>query len=235
MFRILGVLCFVFFISGVAGASTSVTDSVSLKVRNFDKEALDEYRSDSDFIYGETGLDTSPGYWQRFWRWFWSLFSERLSEARGGSRSFFKYLAILVGAAVVIFAVVKLVGMDIRLILTGKPREIPLPYSETVEHIDQISFEEEIEDALGRKDYRLAVRLQYLKTLKMLSDAGRIKWALDKTNAEYVNEVRDLELKEQFKHLTRQFEYVWYGSFPIDAAGFSKISENFSNFKLYRR
>jgi hypothetical protein len=144
-------------------------------------------------------------------------------------------LAILVGAAVVIFAVVKLVGMDIRLILTGKPREIPLPYSETVEHIDQISFEEEIEDALGRKDYRLAVRLQYLKTLKMLSDAGRIKWALDKTNAEYVNEVRDLELKEQFKHLTRQFEYVWYGSFPIDAAGFSKISENFSNFKLYRR
>jgi len=94
-----------------------------------------------------------------------------------------------------------------------------------------MNFDAEIEKAISRHDFRLAVRLLYLKCLKQLSDKELIRWQIDKTNAAYIYELTDPVQKQTFGLLTRQFEFIWYGDFPIDKDTFSKINALFQNFK----
>ena len=62
---------------------------------------------------------------------------------------------------------------------------------------------------ISRQNYREAVRLLYLQTLKQLSDAERIDWQLYKTPTQYINEVR----LPAFRQLTNHFLRVRYGNF----------------------
>jgi hypothetical protein len=105
-----------------------------------------------------------------------------------------------------------------------------LPYSESLENIHDINFDGEIEKAVTQHNYRLAVRLLYLRCLKQLSDAELIKWQIDKTNSAYINELSNQEQRKVFKTLTLQFEYVWYGEFAIDAPVFKNINTLFQDF-----
>ena len=65
-------------------------------------------------------------------------------------------------------------------------------------------------------DYREAVRLLYLQTLKQLSDEKRIDWQLYKTPTQYVYEVR----MPAFRQLTNHFLRVRYGNFEATEALF---------------
>ena len=208
-------------------------DSSSLTIRSFNKEALQQYRTDKDFAYGEDAPDLSPSMWDRFWSWFWDLFRDTVSDSKSGN--FFKIFFIILGSLALIFLIVKLIGMDAGNLFTGKSRQINLPYDESLENIHQISFDEEISNALENKDYRLAVRLLYLKSLKKLSDTGRIIWIPNKTNSTYISELKNADLKEKFRLLTYRFEYVWYGSQDIDFTLFDKIDKSFKDFNLIVR
>jgi len=203
-------------------------DSSSVSVRKFNDAALADYRADRDFNYGDVKIDVSPSLWDRFWRWFWNLFGDAVGNAVSGGN--FKYVFITLGIAAILFAVFKLSGMDIRMIFTGRSKEISLPFEESLENIHEISFDEEISQAVNNQNYRLAVRLLYLKSLKKLSDGGRIEWRPDKTNSQYVNEIIHPAQKSSFKKLTLQFEYVWYGDFSIDKESFRRIDTSFTEF-----
>jgi hypothetical protein len=115
--------------------------------------------------------------------------------------------------------------------LLGKSRKTPLAYTESTENIHEINFDEEIEKAIASHNYRLAVRLLYLRSLKQLSDNGLIQWQPEKTNSVYVYELNNPSVRQSFVSLTRQFEYVWYGGFNIDGAAFGNINQLFQNFK----
>ena len=226
---------FLFVKPFASDAKNAVTnyDSTHVKVRAFDQAALDKYAADRDFNYDRVSLSVSPSLWEQFWNWFWSLFPDVISNAKKGGNA--KYIFIVLGCAAIVFAVVKFFGMDIRMIFTGKAKQIEVPYEESIENIHEISFNDEIQKAINNNDFRLAVRLLYLKSLKELNDAGRIKWEIDKTNSQYINELRHPDQKHQFRDLTRQFEYVWYGNFNIDKGSFLKISDSFKNFKSVLR
>ena len=53
-----------------------------------------------------------------------------------------------------------------------------LPYTVEEDTIYGVDFPKGIDEALSRRDYREAIRLLYLQTLKQLSDAERIDWQL---------------------------------------------------------
>ncbi|MEI7487385.1 MAG: hypothetical protein WCJ72_08235 [Chryseobacterium sp.] len=52
--------------------------------------------------------------------------------------------------------------------------------------------------------------------LKKLSDKKSINWNPEKTNKDYVTELKVPNLKNEFSNLSYIFEYVWYGEFSID-------------------
>lgn len=94
---------------------------------------------------------------------------------------------------------------------------------DTEDTIYGIDFDAVISKALGREDYREAVRMVYLRTLKVLSDGGQIDWQPYKTPSQYV---RELSTSRQlssgaatanpavFRRLTTHFLRVRYGNFP---------------------
>ena len=78
-------------------------------------------------------------------------------------------------------------------------------------------------------DYRMAVRYQFLKTLAQLSDKEYIYRSVDKTNYEYVREIR-ADKKNEFAALVLNYEYIWYGNFPVNSDTYTGIEKKFSTF-----
>ena len=93
-------------------------------------------------------------------------------------------------------------------------KTLPLPYSIEEENIRKIDFEKEIAAALQNRNYRLAIRLLYLQTLRFLSDSQLIDWQLHKTPMEYLYELANREMKQPFRLFTNHFLHVRYGNYP---------------------
>lgn len=89
-----------------------------------------------------------------------------------------------------------------------------------------------IAQATGNKDYRLAVRLQYLDVLKNLDEKKWIKWTANKTNQDYVRELAKHKLGPSFNTLTYHFDYTWYGDFHIEENLYKKLESQFQEFQL---
>jgi hypothetical protein len=210
-------------------------DSSRVNVRNFDKAALQAYSKQPEFKYGD--ISSEPSAWTRFWRWFWHLFDFSKLKIQPSDSflqlvlKFFEYLFILLGLGAIIFLILRLVGIDMLNIFRRKSKTADLSYSESIENIHEINFDADIERSIANRNYRLAVRLLYLKCLKQLSDASLIKWQPEKTNSAYIDELTDAAQQFNFKMLTRQFEYVWYGEFTIDDKIYSDINRSFQEFR----
>lgn len=204
-------------------------DTTKLDLRGFDKSKLEAHSKETDFIYDD---DPAPNlsFWDRFWRWFWRLIGQALSNKVSGG--LIKYLAIIALVGLVVFIVLKIIGADLK-IFSRKSQIVEVPYNESDDNIHEINFNEEIEKAIVNANYRLAVRLLYLRTLKKLSDKDLIHWLPEKTNQTYISEINDSDKKKEFSKLTHQFEYVWYGEFFIDKENFNAIKDTFERFNLH--
>ena len=84
-----------------------------------------------------------------------------------------------------------------------------------------IDFDAEIDQAFQQHDYRQAVRLLYLQTLKQLSDAGRIDWQPSKTPMQYARQMNDAAFRELSNHFIR----VRYGNFEATEPLFQQMRQ----------
>jgi hypothetical protein len=99
----------------------------------------------------------------------------------------------------------------------------PLKYNVEEETIYGVDFNSEINNAVSRNDYQLAVRLVYLQTLKYLSDYKYIDWQTYKTPTEYLYEMKRKEVSEEFRHLTNRFLMVRYGNFEATESTYQTV------------
>lgn len=99
------------------------------------------------------------------------------------------------------------------------------------ENIFEIKFEKEIQKAIDASNFRLAVRLMYLRTLKDLSLHNYINYTHEKTNRDYLFQLAGSPYYKNFFRLTRSFDYTWYGHFPLSQESFSVIQNDFNSFK----
>ncbi|MEO6632642.1 MAG: DUF4129 domain-containing protein [Mucilaginibacter sp.] len=205
------------------------TDTSKVVVKHFNQKALDTYKADSDFNYTGQGIG-KPSLWEQFWNWVWYGISKLFNRIPFGGK-ILKYVLIVACAAFAVFIMFKSLGIDPIAFFRGEAAKINLPYSESLEDIHGIDFDAEIEKAVAQHNFRLAVRLLYLKCLKQLSDKSLIQWQIDKTNSAYIAELASPQQKQIFGLLTRQFEYVWYGNFAINKQAFTDIDLLFQDFK----
>lgn len=91
-------------------------------------------------------------------------------------------------------------------------RRKPMEYEVTEDTIYGVDFPSEIEKALENENFREALRLMYLQTLKSLSDYHQIEWQPFKTPTQYTFEFRQAD----FKRMTSLFVRVRYGGFGAD-------------------
>lgn len=98
------------------------------------------------------------------------------------------------------------------------------------EDIFALDYGKEIENATAEKNYRLATRLLYLRTLKHLSDHGLINYTHERTNSDYLSQLRGTRHYRDFFRLTRDFDYTWYGKFELTGEAFAIVQNDFVNF-----
>lgn len=87
-----------------------------------------------------------------------------------------------------------------------------------------------LRNAIRNGNYRLAVRFLYLQVLNKLAERKIIEITSNKTNYEYVTEVRKHKFANEFASLTLKYEYVWYGEYPVDEKLFTQIQGSFVQF-----
>ena len=222
------LLCMCFFaLAKEAPVPVLRTDSSAVSVKKFDEQALSKYLDDPEFNYVE-GKAPQPGLLELFWLWFWSLLGNAVTN--GG---IVQYILIGLGVAGLIYVIIKAAGIDMAGLFRRGARKTSLPYTESLENIHEINFDGEIDTAVSQRNFRLAVRLLYLKCLKQLSDRELIHWQIDKTNTAYYYELSNPGQREAFGELTRRFEYIWYGEWVIDEQTFGRVNQSFQQFKNY--
>lgn len=200
-------------------------DSAKITPSKFDKDSISSYKEQKEFQYDEIGQQ-QLSWWDKFWRWFWSLIGSLIQGATSNLIS--RYIFIGLGVALILYIVIKTIGTEN--IFRKKSKETILPYDVITENIHEIDYEQELQRLVAERKFRLAVRLLYLRALKQLSDAEIINWQPDKTNYNYLMEIDKPELRNDFSKLTLQFDYIWYGDFPVDEVKFEPINQSFNQF-----
>lgn len=203
-------------------------DSGAVKVRTFDKDRLDSYKSDEEFDYLKT-REESVGFLERV---IYGILNKLLGNRNySGVTSFlYNFFLYLVVPATIIFIIWKLAGADRRALFYKGATKSSLRLQEDIEDIKEADLEKLVEDAIQSEDFKRAVRYSYLIMLRELTERGLIQWSSAKTNYDYLEEIKEKSLKASFYEMTHIFEYIWYGDVPINREGFAKASNSFQTF-----
>ncbi|MDP9958260.1 DUF4129 domain-containing protein [Chryseobacterium lathyri] len=142
-----------------------------------------------------------------------------------------RLFAIILVGFLLYFIIKYLMGKDGNLFFSKKNKKTEIKAEELHENIHEINFPESILKFEREGDYRSSVRYQFLFILKKLSDKKQISWNPEKTNKDYVMELKAEHLKNEFSRLSYIFDYVWYGEFPIDEQAYVKFKDQYQAFK----
>jgi hypothetical protein len=96
--------------------------------------------------------------------------------------------------------------------------------------IQKSDLEIALENALKEEDYRKCIRVYFTFILKELSEKDLIFWEKDKTNFDYLKELKDQPEFHEFSNIVDIFDIIWYGKREIDAEIFKQLEPIFKNF-----
>ena len=99
------------------------------------------------------------------------------------------------------------------------------------EDIFAINYQKEIDKATAQNDFRLAVRLMFLRLLKSMSERNIIQYKQDKTNFDYLLQLLPTAFYKDFFRITRNYEYSWYGKFDVSEEAYKIIKSEFDHFE----
>jgi hypothetical protein len=201
-------------------------DSMLVEKRLFNGNDIRQLKTDKAFQY-DRYVEPPKSLWDRFWGWFWYQVDQLLSTK--GGRTTMWTVFIILGVAVLTYFVLKVMGMN-KSSFFGRRNFNDLNYTISSEDIHGISFDQAIEEAITSSNFRLAIRLLYLQSLKKLSDSNYITWQLNKTNTDYLQETSQRKWHPVFSSLTYNFEYTWYGESQVDREKFISVQQQFIQF-----
>ncbi|MXN90435.1 DUF4129 domain-containing protein [Flavobacterium sp. Sd200] len=206
-------------------ASPVIPASPEYSNRNFKPGFKDKY-TDDEFIYQTKSMPKT--WWDRFLEWLGNLFK---SNSKADNEIDWLAITIRILCFIVIGFVVYLVSRAILdkegMWIFGRSRKKIAIQSVEAENIHEMDFKQLISETKINANYRLALRYYYLWLLKKLSAREIIDWHWDKTNSDYLYEIKDAALKKDFEYLSYVYDHSWYGDFPIDEKAFNKAEKSF--------
>jgi hypothetical protein len=191
------------------------------------KTAVSDLKKKTEYQYAEENLNMAENWWEQLKRKFYDWLDSFFGDKKYGTTR--KYLSIAFIVLAAIFVIMKLIGIDMIGLFRKNTDENDIEYTTTAEHIHGRNFNAEIDVAIQNGNYRLAIRLLYLKSLKELADLGLINWQITRTNRSYFYELKP-GLQPSFEQITKQFEYAWYGDFDVNEQDYLDIKQDFEHF-----
>ncbi|WP_333818920.1 DUF4129 domain-containing protein [Ohtaekwangia sp.] len=203
-------------------------DSTVVDIRKVDEGKIEEMRQDPEMDYG-TDSPAIVSLWDRIKMWLIAALSWLFYM--GQSTDWGNVIVGILVVSVLIYVILRLLKIDALKIFYAKADKTAMVHEVIEENIHEMDFEKLIQEALLRKEYRLAIRLIFLHGLKLLADHHHITWEPGKTNHDYLNELTAKELKSGFHELNFYFEYAWYGNFVITDELYGRVNNIFNNWK----
>ncbi|MFY7811824.1 MAG: DUF4129 domain-containing protein, partial [Flavobacterium sp.] len=175
--------------------------------------------------------------WEQFKSWLKNLLEKLFGlskEADDWVNTILEIGAVILILLVIYFITKALLNKEGQWIF-GKSAKSVISDDNIEYHLHQTNFEQLINEKLNQKDFRLAIRYYYLYLLKKMSDQNIISWELNKTNSDYLYEIKNEVQKNKFEKLSYLFEYIWYGEFKIDEIQYLQAIQEFKNaLKTYK-
>ncbi len=107
----------------------------------------------------------------------------------------------------------------------------PVNPDEMPEDIFAINYMNEVDKAVAQGNFRLAIRLQYLRMLKSMAERNIINYKQEKTNLDYMMELQPTIYYNNFFRTTRHYEFAWYGEFPVNQETYALVRRGFDDFE----
>lgn len=204
-------------------------DSSAMEEIKFNDDFKEKYSAD-DFIYESKVKESNA--WDRFKEWLYDLF-ERIfnSSSRENTEDIVEIILKVLAAAIIIFVIYLIV----KAIMNGEGNWVfgkssdkkVINYEEIEKNIHLVDFEKLIKETLKKGENRLAIRYYYLWVLKIMSAQQLIEWDVEKTNSDYLYEIKNTSIKSQFEYVSYLYNYIWYGEFDLDEVTFIKAKKAF--------
>lgn len=196
------------------------------------ENSLKDYRQDDEFNYKEALPEDT--WWTRFKRKIDDLYRAFIRWLTGGDEAtgvwaiLVEILPYLLIVGLLVFLVWLFMKIDSGSLLMEKIKAPETLLSDDEELIQRQDLDQLIDQAIDAGNYRLAVRFYYLRVLQKMSAQDIIDWQVQKTNHEYLFEIEDLNLRNQFRKITDIYDYIWYGNFEVDETAFAKAKSSFT-------
>ncbi len=219
------------------------SDTLSVQVRNIPAGVTKKMKEDKEFWYANADLkntktnekiirerrDGKNGQKEKNEQALKEQQQRDASYVPLGQRSWFQTLLwiITIGAFAAVL-IMYLSGSNVGLfrkknVITTKETEEDF----STEDIFAINYQKEIDKAVSQGNYRLAIRLQFLRLLKNMSEKNIIRYKQDKTNLDYLMELHPTGYYNNFFRITRNYEYSWYGQFNVSEDAYKIIRNDF--------
>lgn len=141
------------------------------------------------------------------------------------------YLLVLLGIVALIFIIYKVVFSGHKVWTKEKKEDTESEVLYLEKNLENIDIGQYIKKAIEAKNFELAIRYLHLENLQALARKGFIVWDYRKTNEDFLQEIKQADLKQQFSKTTLLFNYIWFGKFEINTEKFEGYKQDFINFK----
>ena len=203
-----------------------VDKSTNIIVRKPSEQTLNTYRKNKEFNYHQEKV-SNPSILRMILDWLYQMFRKLFGNRYS---KYSPYLLFITLGLVFIYFILKIIQSKPENLFNTNQYQQPDSYNGKIEDLHTIDFDAKIEKAAGLHDYRAAIRWQYLKSLSYLSSQGLIHWKSDKTNDDYLHELREQSFLPSFREITKLFEYSWYGNLLVSESFYLRSRTLFLNF-----
>ncbi|MBF4471178.1 MULTISPECIES: DUF4129 domain-containing protein [Flavobacterium] len=206
-----------------------VIDTASVTAKSFPENFKKKY-TDTDFIYEFKTPEKNA--WDRFKEWLSNFLKKLFSISDNKTSSLLVDILIRVIAIAVVITVIYMI---VKAIMNNEGQWVfgknsdkkIINYDEIEKNLHLADFEKLIQSSLESGEKRLTARYYYLWLLKKMSDRQIIEWDIEKTNSDYLYEIKNQAQKEDFAYLSYLYNNIWYGEFELDDSTFEKTRSAF--------
>ena len=200
---------------------------------HFTPDFRNKYKNDPDFDYSKT--KGGKTFWQKLQDWIYRMLKllfgwdkeHKISNATDIAFKVISGMVILIVLYVIVRVMMKHQG---KWFFQRKNESIDLDINDLEELIQYANFEKMIAESESKGDTRQSIRLYYLWLLRTLNEKKIINWNPQKTNADYMYEIKSDEIKEKFTYLSYLYNYIWYGEFSITDADYVNAKKAFLSY-----
>lgn len=191
-------------------------EEISFTLRRVKSEHWNKLKKDKRFVYTKKMEEKTKEVKQPL--------NPNLSFFNSDAFKIILYTIVFLFLAYVIYLFLK----NNNISFTRKKIKSEIEVSEPWDKVEEFEeWDQALNTAIARGDYRLATRILYLQSLQKLSRKEIVLYREDKTNWYYVMQLQRNELFAPFKTLTIYFDYVWYGEYPLNEESFTAIKNKF--------